>query len=290
MKGEVSIIIPAYNAEKYIEQTIDSVFSQTYQNWELIVIDDGSVDLTAKKIEKYLSDKRVSYYFQKNSGVSVARNRGISLAKGDYITFLDADDFWDMDNLRKKIDLLKKLPDIDWVFSDVYNADSNLKRIGIAPIGIDNNILENILLWEREVVPGPCSNIVMRRKCTDNGVLFDTELSTAADQDFTIQLAGKYTGKRIEEPLVTYRILSGSMSRNIERMERDHILVYKKAAKNRMFYSKEFKRKCFSNLYITLGGSWWVNGNNKLRGIYFGVLAVLIYPQHLKKIVKKLFR
>lgn len=89
----VTIVMPAYNVENYIASSIESVIQQTYQDWELIVINDGSTDESQKIIEKYISiDKRISLINQKNQGVSMARNKGLAIAKGKYISFLDADD------------------------------------------------------------------------------------------------------------------------------------------------------------------------------------------------------
>lgn len=88
-----SVIIPLYNKAAYIAETIQSVLDQTYSNFELIIIDDGSTDHSASVIQTF-DDVRISYFYQKNQGVSTARNYGISLAKGDYIAFLDADDYW----------------------------------------------------------------------------------------------------------------------------------------------------------------------------------------------------
>jgi glycosyltransferase involved in cell wall biosynthesis len=290
MSGLVSIIIPVYNAEKYIAETIKSVLAQTYTNWELIIINDGSTDNSERVIKQFLVDERIKYYPQKNTGVSVARNNGMAKSKGDFIAFLDADDGMENRNIEKKLNVFDNNKDIDWVFSDMYNADENLNVIGIAPTGTDIDILNSILLWEKEVVPGPCSNVIIRRKCFVQGVCFDANLSTAADQDLCIQLASKYKGRRIAEPLFIYRILPGSMSRSIAKMQKDHIYVYKKAAINKMFYSWFFERKCFSYLYMNLGGSWWVNGNNKLKAIYFGILAGINYPPSIFKMIRKLYK
>ncbi len=290
MSSLVSIIIPVYNAEKYIAQTIKSVLAQTYTNWELIVINDGSTDNSEGIIKRFLVDERIRYYAQKNTGVSIARNNGMTKSNGVYIAFLDADDGMESTNIEKKLNVLDNNRDIDWVFSDMYNANENLDIIGVASIGTDIDMLNSILLWKKEVVPGPCSNVIMRKKCFVEGVRFDANLSTAADQDLCIQLASKYKGRRIAEPLFTYRILQDSMSRSIAKMQKDHIYVYNKAVRNRMFYSWFFERKCFSYLYMNLGGSWWVNGQNKIRGLYFGILAGLNYPPNIFKMIRKLYK
>ena len=285
----VSVIIPSYNAENYLLETINSVISQTYTDWEIIVIDDGSTDNTSRLI-KPLCEKnsRISYFYQNNSGVSIARNNGISHAKGKYIALLDADDVWEKDNLMLKINILETHKDVYWVYSNMFDADENIKIIKEAEKGTDVDILESILLWESEVVPGPCSNIVFSKICVDEGVKFDPLLSTAADQDFTLQLAYKYIGKHIKQPLWRYRLLENSMSRNIKVMEKDHIGVYEKAAKNKLFKSFWFKQRCFSNLYWILAGSWWKDGNNKLKGLKFIFKALLNNPLSIVKLFSKI--
>ena len=117
-------------------------------------------------------------------------------------------------------------------------------------------------------------------------ISFDENLSTAADQDFTIQLAAMYKGGYIDESTVLYRVLSNSMSRNIALMEKDHILVYKNADENGVFKNVWFKQRCFSNLYWILAGSWWKNGGSKLRGIYFIILALLSNPLSIFRFIK----
>ncbi|PCJ25697.1 MAG: hypothetical protein COA97_07400 [Flavobacteriales bacterium] len=283
----ISIIIPVYNAEKYISETINSVFSQTYRNWELIIIDDGSADNSANIIKQFCKDNdKVRYYYQENSGVSVARNNGMNKAKGKYIALLDADDVWEKDNLRLKNDVLETKNDVSWVFSNMYNANETAEIVSEASKGTDKNILESILLWKREVIPGPCSNIIFKKKCFEDGISFDKELSTAADQYFTIQLASRYKGHHINEPLWRYRILSNSMSKNISVMEKDHIRVYNKAANKKLFKNFWFKQQCFSNLYWILAGSWWKDGNNKLRGMRFIILALINNPISIIRLIK----
>lgn len=286
MSKLVSVIIPLYNTEKYIVETINSILSQTYTNWELIIIDDGSTDTSAELVASFLTNIKINYYLQKNTGVSSARNNGISKSKGEFIAFLDADDLWLPDNLEKKVRILE-LNEIDFVFSDVELIDENSHSKNIFLHGTDEEILKHYLLWDKTVIPGPCSNLVVKKKCLDNGIRFDDTFSTAADQDFCFNLASKYKGKRIAEKLWKYRILANSMSKNIKIMEIDHIGVYKKANANNLFPSFIFKQKSFSNLYLILAGSWWKNGNNKTRGLYFTILSILYFPPQLLKLIKK---
>ena len=107
--GLVSIITPCYNGETYISQTIDSVLSQTYENWEMIIIDDGSRDHSAEIVRSYMEkDSRISFLRQSNAGSAAARNNGIRKAQGQYIALLDADDLWEPEFLEEQIAFMKE--------------------------------------------------------------------------------------------------------------------------------------------------------------------------------------
>jgi glycosyltransferase involved in cell wall biosynthesis len=285
--AKISIIVPTFNAEKYLMDTIQSVVAQTFTDWELLIIDDGSNDCTASLVGGFSSDKRIRYYFQPNAGVAAARNHGLRIANGDYLSFLDADDYWFPTNLEKKVAVLADA-EIDWVFSDMEVTDEDLRPTGKFETGSDVDMLRHYLLWDRPVAPGPCSNVVAKRKCFENGLCFDERFSTAADQDFAINLSSSYRGKRIAEVLWKYRILRTGMSRNIPVMEKDHIAVYRKAEKNGLFHSYLFKLRCFSNLYFILAGSYWVNSKNRSRSIYFILRSLVTYPPNVLKLFKKL--
>ena len=120
MNKMISVVIPAYNVEQYIEKCMDSVLCQTYRDLEVIVVDDGSTDNSAKLIEKYISDKRVKYINQENAGVSAARNNGIKASTGEFLTFVDSDDYLELDMYEK---LYSALSETD---ADVAVCDYNL--------------------------------------------------------------------------------------------------------------------------------------------------------------------
>ncbi len=110
----VSVIIPVYNGEKYITQAINSVLSQDYDPIELIVIDDGSIDDTKNQVMKF--GNQIRYFYQRNCGQSIALNLGLDHTKGDYISFLDSDDYWTKHKLKNQIEIFKKDPDLDMVY------------------------------------------------------------------------------------------------------------------------------------------------------------------------------
>lgn len=126
-KPLVSVIIPTFNSEKYISDTIISVQNQTYQNWEMLLVDDCSTDETQTIITTFLTDKRIQFYpLETNSGTGVARNFGVSKTAGKYISFLDADDLWKPEKLQKQIDFMQaqKLP-FTFSFYDCIDEQGN---------------------------------------------------------------------------------------------------------------------------------------------------------------------
>ena len=106
-----SVIMPVYNGEKFIDDAINSVCAQTYDNWELIIVNDGSKDNTADVLKKYEINSQIKIIHQENGGVSVARNTAISASKGEYIVFLDADDVWHTNHLEVMNELITEYPD-----------------------------------------------------------------------------------------------------------------------------------------------------------------------------------
>src|SRR5690554_1428301 len=133
MNNLVSIITPTFNSEKYIRQTIQSVQNQTYQNWEMIIVDDYSSDTTVKIIEEIAKQEpRITLIkSDKNSGPAISRNKGIEKAKGKYMTFLDADDIWFEDFVQNSIDTIHK-KGIHFVFSS-YRSEEHTSELQSRP-------------------------------------------------------------------------------------------------------------------------------------------------------------
>ena len=121
----ISVVIPAYNAGRFIRRTIDSVLAQTYTDYEIIVVDDGSTDNTAEIVKSYGS--KVRYIYQQNAGDGAARNTGIYAAKGEWIAFLDHDDEWLPEKLRLQMELLKRNPQLRWCAANFYKQSGARK-------------------------------------------------------------------------------------------------------------------------------------------------------------------
>ena len=127
MKRKVSVIIPTYNREATLKRAVESVLNQTYTDFELIIVDDGSTDNTRQLVEN-IHDDRITYYYVKiNSGAAAARNYGIERAEGEYIAFQDSDDYWHSDKLEKQMKVMESNPDIGFVYHIIkYNLKDDL--------------------------------------------------------------------------------------------------------------------------------------------------------------------
>jgi glycosyltransferase involved in cell wall biosynthesis len=255
MRPLVSVIIPMYNAAPYIRQTILSVLNQTYKELEVIVMNDGSKDTSeAEVLQLQQTDHRIRYQYKPNSGVSDTRNQGIDLCSGTYIAFLDADDVWLPANLEKKINAITESGK-QWAFSLHENIDENNSQLEVTVSNFrPYNIVDNLLLWEGDVVPGPCSNIVVKRDFLGTDIRFDKSLSSPADRDICLQLGAKGEPVFVNEKLWQYRLHSQSMTSVNFKVVDEMVRLYKKADKNGWFSSRRLRRKALSNVNLILAG------------------------------------
>src|SRR5258705_4297239 len=288
----VSVIIPVYNAERYVEETIRSVFDQTLQDFEIIVLNDGSTDSSGEIIKRLQEeDNRIIYISKPNTGVSDTRNIGISKARGKYLAFLDADDVWKPCNLEKKINSLKDSGK-KWVFCDhenIYEEDNTLHadRKLFKPY----NIIDNILLWEAHVVPGPCSNIVAEKELFGDDIRFDTKLSSPADRDICLQLAAKEEPYYIPEKLWLYRQHGQSMSNQNYKVIDEMKYLYRKADKKKWFSSRKLRRKALSNANLIMAGMSYFFPSQRKRIPGFILKAIWYSPVNVfQKKVWPVFR
>lgn len=282
--------MPAYNSERYISETINSVINQSYVNWELLIINDGSTDNTKAIIEGYkLREPRISQINKDNTGVSNSRNIGIEKAQGKFLAFLDADDVWNANNLEEKINFLNQNA-LDGVYSSCELIDNNSVSSNSLMEGSTTNILEDLLLTKSNFITAP-SGLIVKAEIIKKIGGWDVNLSNNADQDLIIQLlANDYKIGYINKILWKYRIHSGNMSKNIALLEKDTLYLFKKIKAQKIFSSFWFKQKCFSNMYLMLAGSWWKEGKNKTRGLHFILLSVANYPPVILKLLNKLVR
>lgn len=156
MRDLISIVVPVYNAESFLEDTINSVLNQTYKNFELLLINDGSTDNSQKIYEKYKNDKRVKWYdLDSNLGTATARNKGIKESKGKYICFLDADDFWDKNKLFKQVSFMKKNNCAFSFTSYKFTNEKGIPKVRKVHVPIKINYkkaLKNTIIWTSTVM------------------------------------------------------------------------------------------------------------------------------------------
>lgn len=213
----ISVVTPAFNAAPYLAQAIDSVLAQTIGDLEIIVVDDGSTDDTARVAAAYGS--RVLYLYQSNQGVSTARNRGLKHCRGDLVGFLDADDTWMPQKIKRQLEALTAAPHARMCYTARLVTDRDLKPISIEFSSRKASALEDLLLLGN-VVGSPSSPLIDRRLLLEVGG-FDPAYSHCADWELWVRLAGKTEFLYLPEPLVTYRQHGGNMSRQIETLERE---------------------------------------------------------------------
>ena len=280
MRPEVSVIIPCYNAGKFIARTIRSVTGQSYTNWELIIIDDGSGDDSAAIIRPFLDNPKIRYIYQENAGVSNARNHGLAEATGDFICFLDADDLFLPENLLKKAEVLRNKPEIGLVHSDLQRIGMEDELLPGREAGMEGTDLHYaILSWERCVITVP-SSIMVRRSIFKETGEWDPEFTTAADQDLMIRIAARYPIARIPEMLTGYRIVPGSMGKQAAVFEKDHLAVYRKAERLQLFQNSRHRKRSFAKLHLIIAGMWWQAGKpfktvkHLVRSILFSVRPI----------------
>jgi glycosyltransferase involved in cell wall biosynthesis len=199
---QLSVIIPTYNCDRYLGQALDSVFSQSYRDYEVIVVDDGSTDHTATLLRSYGS--RVQAIHQTNQGVAVARNHGIQAARGEWVAFLDADDFLLPDKLEKRMAIATAQPHLGMIHSGWQRVNSQGEFLmDVQPwLNIPQLNLESWLRW-KPVLP---SAMLFRRECLEQAGGFDPRFPPAEDTDLVLRLAAMgYETAWLQEITVGYR-------------------------------------------------------------------------------------
>ncbi|WP_245602830.1 glycosyltransferase family 2 protein [Gloeothece verrucosa] len=295
----VSVIIPAYNAEKFIKGTLRSVLSQTYKNIEVLVIDDGSQDKTQEIVQAFArQDKRVRLLQQANSGVAAARNLGIQHSKGEFIAPVDADDIWYPENIEKQVQcMLEGGASVGVVYSWSVDINENDQPIGsFRAAKIVGNVYSTLLCHN---FLGNASCTMIRRSSLDKVGWYSDEFRKqnaqgCEDWDLYLRIAEFYEFKVVQEFLVGYRKLSESMSRNYHTMARSHELILKKVQENKPQIPQLFYRLSKSNLYIYFAAQSSKAGNQKIakfwlkKAVKAELMTFLIRPELYKLLMQNL--
>lgn len=272
---KVTVIIATYNAIAYLPSTVDSVIQQTFTDFEVLIVDDGSTDETVEWVSK-LVDPRVRLISQANQGVAVARNQGIMGAQGEYVAFLDADDLWEPTKLEKQVKCLEENPQVGLVNTSIVNIDEQGKPLGaVNASDIEGNVLKYIV-EENLILCG--SAPMVRRSCLEAVQGFDQKLMSAEDWDLWIRLAARYDFAVVREPLVLYRQHLNSKSNNIERHLKHRLKVIDKTFETVARNLQPLKQRSVGRAYLSVAWKLLVQKDYKTSTMY-RQKALSYYPQ-----------
>ena len=217
-KPLLSVIIPAYNVGPYIREAVESVLRQTMRDLEVVVVDDGSTDDTAERLDG-IRDPRFRVVRQRNAGLGGARNAGIRAAAASYLGFLDGDDFWAPTKAERHLEFLKVHPEIDLTWSLSTMVDERGRPIGLAESRPEGpGTFGDVLVGD--AVRGGGSSVVVRRQAIERAGVFDTTLPASEDVDMWLRIAllRRNNIYCIAEPLAFYRRRPGQCSGDWRRM------------------------------------------------------------------------
>ncbi len=207
----VSVVIATYNMGQYLAETMRSVLAQSYNNYEVIVIDDGSEDNTSEVMAEFIKDPRVHYLPQENRGQPKAKNAGLKACQGEFIAFCDADDLWHVDKLKKQLVCFDD-PKVGVVYSEVSYIDENGQPLEKPqPYARYSGQITDKLIHKNFI---PFGTAVIRHECIDKLGGFDEALPMGIDWDLWLRYSIEYEFQYIPDKTYIYRIWSGQMSSN----------------------------------------------------------------------------
>jgi glycosyltransferase involved in cell wall biosynthesis len=208
----ISVITASKNYARFLPQALGSALAQTFSNWELIVIDDGSTDDTAAVIQPFLADERIRYVKSDRLGQSRAKNLGLALSRGEFVAFLDADDVWVPTKLERQMPLFDD-PDVGVVFSRRSLIDEAGQPL---PLRSEPPFPRGRVLNDLFVRNFVCfSSAVVRRSVFERVGRFDESLDLAIDYDLWLRVAKHFAFDFVDEPLVKYRTGHGNLSKRL---------------------------------------------------------------------------
>lgn len=266
MTPKVSVIMPVYNGQAYLEQALNSMLAQSFQDWELVVIDDGSTDSTPNILARY-TDSRIKVIHQDNSGEASARNMGLDHAKGDYIAFLDADDYYFPNALKDLSSFLECRSEYGVAYSNGEICDSNNQQImtlsEIRPGFFTGDILDQLVL-SSSVITVPVCTMTRRSVIFEHSIQFDRNLVIGPDWDFWIQLAVHTGFGYLDSMTCRYRIHNTNITRTVDLKKRrkDQVFGRLKVMNSEWFdrLSPNTKKLFFYDLLVILA-----SGNSRLQ-------------------------
>jgi glycosyltransferase involved in cell wall biosynthesis len=257
MYPKVSVIIPTKNRVRYVSSAIKSVLTQTFENFETIVVDAASTDNTAEAVGKF-DDERIHYIREDiDEGISVCRNIGIRNSRGAFVAFLDDDDIWMSSKIEKQLALIEKRPSVGAVTTGSWVTNQHGKIVEFGIPSVKGKIFPAIL---RKNYVGNCSVVLARKECLEKVGMFDESLHAAEDYDLWIRLAKYYEFECAKEYLVVNRMHEISIHTDRQRVLRATKMLQKKYSKELMTLSD--RRKILGAWHYNLGVLYSECGNS----------------------------
>lgn len=257
-RGLISVMMPAYNAEQYIGQAIESLLAQNYPDWELIVVNDGSTDRTAEIVTQF-TDLRIKTFHQANAGEAAARNTALEKMQGEFVAFLDADDVYLPRHLEVMVEYLQTHPNYDGVYSDGYYIDQDgtpLKLLSSRRRGpFVGRIFEEAVYASN--VFGPPACVVLRyNMIVQHNLIFDKNIVIGPDWDFFVHFADVGQFGYVDQHTCLYRIHQTNITAqvNLQRRALEIAKCRVKAIKMKNFQTCSVKTRSwvFYDLLINL--------------------------------------
>ncbi|MBH8574219.1 glycosyltransferase [Nostocaceae cyanobacterium CENA369] len=260
----ISVIIPVYNSEKTIKVTIGSVLKQTFEDFELIIINDGSQDSTLDVISE-IKDSRIKVFTFTNGGGNVSRNRGLNMALGEFVSFLDADDIWTSDKLQLQLQALQENPTAKVAYSWTDYIDENDRfLVSGTHTSINGDIYEKLLI--NNFLENGSNPLIYKESIIELGG-FDESLKAAQDWDMWLRLAARYFFVAVPCVQILYRVSAYSLSSNLVRQEKACLQVLERAYQVRPLINQTSWKLSLTNLYKYLTCKALQRPFNKQKGI-----------------------
>lgn len=245
----VSVVIPAFNAKKWIAEAIDSVLAQTFEDYEIVVVDDGSTDATEQALGGLIRAKQIRFFRQQNSGVSAARNRGVDESRGELIAFLDADDLFHPEKLRKQVALFDQQPDLGFVYANFEKFADAGGELGVRDMGQFRGRVYPGILQEWSALMALPTLMVPKQVFQALGG-FDESVSWGEDIDLYFRITREYAIDLVPEALCRVRVHPASASASKLGSAESFHRVLEKALQADPSLSADFGRRAFANLYV----------------------------------------
>ena len=253
----VSVIVPVYNGERFLRAALDSALAQTFQDVEIIVIDDGSGDSSGAIADEYAARNpaRFVVIHQRNGGLVVARNAGLAVARGRYVALLDADDEWLPHHLAASVEVLEKRPEIGLVHANIQRINTD----GSKTLSVKR-------FWNRDMDPFAtvylrrehvsCSTVVARRELIDRVGRFDPAFNRIGceDRDLWLRCALEAPFVYIDEVHLRYRTHDENMSGSFDKMQRGRALLVEKFSATPR--GRPLARQARAAMYYGMGDQW----------------------------------